>query len=236
MESKLNICLQKYEDIVLQEIHHLIENEYKTKEKDLFEESSDNVNVWEVGIIKEVYKSFNICRKRIIKTIRYKKDKKELEIKDVICRKLPDGFIICGWILKTDSNSLSYEILSSWQRKKDLSIIGNNCFKFKLKNDFEENIYEDVEVEWILDIFCVHNDFLIPHNKKQIYQNILNKYVEHYFLNCDCPQINDECIYKLLNKNKNVIHKDFEGIISNKNRDTKDFEDSKDNKKHSTFS
>jgi len=220
MESKLSICLQKYEDIVIQEIHNLIEDEYKTEENNLFEDSSAKSNIWEVGIIKDVYKSFNIYRRRIIKAIKYKIDKKELKIKDVLCGKLPDGFIICGWILKTDSNSLPYEILSNWERKKDLNIIGNNCFKFTLHNDFEENINEDVEVEWILDIFCIHKDFLVPHNKKQIYQNMLNRNVEHFFLNCDCPQLNNECIYNLFNKNKNYIHKDIDEIGFNKYSNT----------------
>ena len=220
MESKLSICLQKYEDIVLQEINHLIEKEYKTKEKDLFEESSVNVNIWELGITKDVYKSFSIYRKRTIKTISFKKGDKELEKKDVLCGKLPDGFIICGWILKTDSNSLPYEILSNWERKKDLPIIGNNCFKFKLKMNFEENINEDIEVEWILDIFCIHKDFLVPYNKKQIYQNLLNQKVEHYFLNCDCPQnYNDECLYNLLYQNKKYTHKNFEEITYKNNKD-----------------
>ena len=72
MESKLSICLQKYEDIVIQEIHNLIENEYKTEENNLFEDSSAKSNIWEVGIIKDVYKSFNIYRRRIIKVIKYK--------------------------------------------------------------------------------------------------------------------------------------------------------------------
>jgi len=220
MESKLSICLQKYEDIVIQEIHNLIEDEYKTEENNLFEDSSAKSNIWEVGIIKDVYKSFNIYRRRIIKAIKYKIDKKELKIKDVLCGKLPDGFIICGWILKTDSNSLPYEILSNWERKKDLNIIGNNCFKFTLHNDFEENINEDVEVEWILDIFCIQKDFLVPHNKKQIYQNMLNRNVEHFFLNCDCPQLNNECIYNLFNKNKNYIHKDIDEIGFNKYSNT----------------
>ena len=220
MESKLSICLQKYEDIVIQEIHNLIEDEYKTEENNLFEDSSAKSNIWEVGIIKDVYKSFNIYRRRIIKAIKYKIDKKELKIKDVLCGKLPDGFIICGWILKTDSNSLPYEILSNWERKKDLNIIGNNCFKFTLHNDFEENINEDVEVEWILDIFCIHKDFLVPHNKKQIYQNMLNRNDEHFFLNCDCPQLTNECIYNLFNKNKNYIHKDIDEIGFNKYSNT----------------
>lgn len=69
LESKLAICLQKYEDIVLQEIYNFIEKDFKIKEKDIFEGSSLNVNSWEVGITKETYKSFHILRRKIIKNI-----------------------------------------------------------------------------------------------------------------------------------------------------------------------
>ena len=53
LESKLYICLEKYEDIVLKEIYNLIENEYIKKEKEIFQGSSENQNKWKVGITKE---------------------------------------------------------------------------------------------------------------------------------------------------------------------------------------
>ncbi len=64
LESKLSICLQKYEDIVLQEIYNLIENDYKKKEQEVFQGSSENINSWKVGLTKEVYKSFVIYKKK----------------------------------------------------------------------------------------------------------------------------------------------------------------------------
>ena len=230
MESKLEICLQEYEDIVLQEIQHLIENDFKTKEKDLSEQSSENNNIWKVGITKEEYKSFLIYRKKIIKKIKYSYEEKELEIKDIICGKLPDGFIICGWILHTDSNSLPYEIVSNWERKKGLSIIGNNCFKFKIKMNFEENINEDVEVEWILEIFCIHNDFLIYNAKNKNSKNIEDKNNGHYFLNCDCSKEGkNKCIYNRLNNDENNIKKVIEDSEKKEEEEKEKEEDKKNN-------
>ena len=198
LESKLSICLEKYEDIVLQEIYNLIEKDFKSKEKNIADGSSLNVNSWEVGITKEIYKSFIILRKRIIKKMSINiNENKETKINDVICGKLPDGITICGWLLKTDCNSLPDDVVCNWERKKELPIIGNNCFKFKINMNIENSYNENIEVEWILDLFCIHTDFLVPYRKniKNIKYKRL-KYVQHFFLNCDCC-LNDknECYY-----------------------------------------
>ena len=195
LESKLSICLEKYEDIVLQEIYNLIEKEFKTKEKNISEGSSLNVNSWEVGITKEIYKSFIILRKKIIKKMSINIDEdKEIKINDVICGKLPDGLTICGWILKTDCNSLPDDVVCNWERKKELSIIGNNCFKFRINMNIENRINQKIEVEWILEIFCIHSDFLVSSHKNFEYKNL--KYIQHFFLNCDCClNEKNECYY-----------------------------------------
>ena len=48
-----------------------------------------------------------------------------------------------------------------------------------------------------MDLFCIHTDFLVPYRKniKNIKYKRL-KYVQHFFLNCDCC-LNDknECYY-----------------------------------------
>ena len=75
LESKLSICLEKYEDIVLKEIYTLIETNFSKKEKEIFEGSSENNNFWKVGLTQEKYKSFIIYRKKIIKKLTIGKEK-----------------------------------------------------------------------------------------------------------------------------------------------------------------
>ena len=119
---------------------------------------------------------------------------KEIKINDIICGKLPDGLTICGWILKTDCNSLPDDVICNWEKKKELSIIGNNCFKFRINMNIENSINQKIEVEWALEIFCIHTDFLVPYHKIFKYKNL--KYGQHFFLNCDCC-LNEkkECYY-----------------------------------------
>ena len=64
LETKLSICLQNYEDIVLKEIYTLIEKDFSVKEKELYEGSSDLNNFWKVGITQENYKGFIIYKKK----------------------------------------------------------------------------------------------------------------------------------------------------------------------------
>ena len=210
LESKLSICLQKYEDIALKEIHNLIEKDFKEKENELFQGNSENVNCWKVGITEEIYKSFIIYKKRINKKLKFSKnDKKEKNsiIKDVICGQVPDGFIICGWIIKTNSNSKPYDVICNWERKKELKIIGNDCFKFKVDLKSENEIDENIEIDWILEIYCIHSDFLVEYNSN-IHRNFKDI---HYFINCDC--CNSDCYYKGFYTNENWRRMDQEQII-----------------------
>ena len=243
LESKLYICLENYEDIVLKEIYNLIENNAE-KEKEIFKGSSENKNKWQVGITKEQYKSFIIYRKKIVKRLKIKKPEKKKEekkkeetkeeeketkeeekkeeekkeeekkdekkiVKDVICGEIPDGFIICGWILKSNSNSKSYDVISNWERKKEIQIIGDEYFKFKIDLTVENDIKEDIEIDWILELFCIHTDFLVRFNKK----NNVKDFNKHYFINCDCnKQENEECYYNTFYKNENFIKMDSDGL------------------------
>ena len=204
LESKLSICLEKYEDIVLKEIHSLMETDFKMKEKEIFEGSSETNNFWKVGITQEQYKSFVICKKKIIKNLclnlsnEIEDEENEKKVDDVICGEIPDGFIICGWILKTNANSNYYDVIANWERKKAIGIIGNEFFKFKVNLAIEdENINEDVNIDWSLEIFCIHNNYLVEYNKKSEYKK------NHYFINCDCDSQNkEECYYNNYYKNK----------------------------------
>ena len=221
LESKLYICLENYEDIVLKEIYSLIESNAE-KEKEIYKGSSEHKNKWQVGITKEQYKSFIIYRKKIIKRLKIKKpekkeeEKKEEEkkeekkiVKDVICGEIPDGFIICGWILKSNSNSKSYDVISSWERKKEIQIIGDEYFKFKIDLTVENDINEEIEIDWILELFCIHTDFLVSFNKK----NNIKDFNKHYFINCDCnKQESEECYYNTFYKNENFIKMDSDGL------------------------
>ena len=216
LESKLYICLENYEDIVLKEIYSLIENTYIEKEKEIFNGSSENKNKWQVGITKEQYKSFIIYRKKIVKRLKLKKEEKKEEnkeekksVKDVICGEMPDGFIICGWILKSNSNSKSYDVISNWERKKEIQIIGDEYFKFKIDLTVEKDINEDIEIDWILELFCIHTDFLVRFNNK----NSAKNFNKHYFINCDCGKLeNEECYYNTFYKNDNFIKMDSDRL------------------------
>ena len=162
-------------------------------EQNLFEGSSSNGNSWKVGITKEVYNSFTIYKKKIIKKMKVKgiKDiKQENNInKHFICGELPGDFIICGWNLSTNCNSKQYDIVCSWERKKEISIIGSNCYKFKINSYSENNkIDENIEIEWRLEVFCFHSNFLVSNDNKNYYYF---KSQNHFFSNCDCFKIID---------------------------------------------
>ena len=221
LESKLYICLENYEDIVLKEIYSLIESNAE-KEKEIYKGSSEHKNKWQVGITKEQYKSFIIYRKKIIKRLKIKKEEEKKEekkiVKDVICGEIPDGFIICGWILKSNSNSKSYDVISSWERKKEIQIIGDEYFKFKIDLTVENDINEEIEIDWILELFCIHTDFLVSFNKK----NNIKDFNKHYFINCDCnKQESEECYYNTFYKNENFIKMDSDGLQKRINQNIK---------------
>ena len=215
LESKLYICLENYEDIVLKEIYSLIENEYIKKEKEIFKGSSENQNKWKVGITKEQYKSFTIYRKKIEKKLKVKlgnkkeenKEEKNKEgkkekkiVKDVICGEIPDGFVICGWILKSNCNSKAYDVVGNWERKKEIQIIGEEFFKFKVDLSVDNDLeVEEVEIDWILEIFCIHSDYLLKCGKKDIIKNMN----QHYFINCDCSKKENESCYYIRKSNSN---------------------------------
>ena len=104
-------------------------------------------------------------------------------MKDVICGEIPDGFIICGWILKSNCNSKAYDVVGNWERNKEIQIIGEEYFKFKIDLTVDNDINEEeIEIDWILEIFCIHSDYLLKFSKK----NSVKNNFKHYFINCDC--------------------------------------------------
>ena len=224
LETKLSICLQNYEDIVLKEIYTLIEKDFIVKEKELFEGSSDLNNFWKVGITQENYKGFIIYKKKMIKKLNYvrydydqseeSEKEKSKKVVDIISGEIPDGFIICGWVLKTNANSKVPDVVANWKRKKTVGIIGNEFFKFKIDLNVAENFYGEIEVEWSLDIFCIHTNFLISENWL-----FCSKKYNHYFLNCDCSRENNsDCYYYTFYQNKNYIKKEKADFKINKSK------------------
>ena len=193
-ENKLKICLKSHDDIALQQIYDLIGKEFKKIEENLLEGSSTNDNSWNVGITKEEFNSYIIWKKRFLKRIIITKNKNTLEkytkintqennnnkneqinvIFDCdqlyLCGIIPDGCIICGWDISTDVNSLPYNVVCSWKRKKEIKIIGSRCFKFKLDINLSEikNYNKDFEIEWLLNIFYINSNYLMPQNFYQI--------------------------------------------------------------------
>ena len=220
LETKLSICLQNYEDIVLKEIYTLIEKDFIVKEKELFEGSSDSNNFWKVGITQENYKGFIIYKKKMIKKLKFNfsefddEETMKQKIEDFISGEIPDGFIICGWVLKTNANSKVPDVVANWKRKKTVGIIGNEFFKFKIDLNVAENFYGEIEVEWSLDIFCIHTNFLISENWL-----FCSKKYNHYFLNCDCSRENNsDCYYYTFYQNKNYIKKEKADFKINKSK------------------
>ena len=200
-EEKMKICLQDYEDIVLQEINNLIERKFKNQELNLYQGSSKNSNVWEVGITKDNYKSFTIYQKTIYKKLIIEEDETEKE--DIIFGEVPDGFIIVGWVIKTNVNSKPYQLICYWEKEKDINIIGASYFKFKVKVIEEKNNYEDyMNVYWTLKIFCIHSDNLFTDYSKNYNNYYIDDDNKHYFSNCDC--------YKRVGKkyNKDICYYD----------------------------
>ena len=238
LESKLTICLQKYEDIVLQEIYNLIESEFKPKENNLYEGGPVNSNIWKVGITEEVYKSFIICKKQITTKLIISKKENNNKKEDIICGEVPDGFIIVGWKLKTNSFSKPYDLDCKWEKQKDFNIIGSDCFKFKVTaSEKNKEFKEDIEVEWKLEIFCIKYNLLIPQTKHFSDNFDNNKYSSHYFVNCVCFKFynsdknNGECYYN--KENKKIIEKltkKYEEKLS-KNLSIISLEDCKNNEK-----
>lgn len=218
LESKLSICLQKYEDIVFKEINNLIETEYSLKDEETFQDTCENKNCWKVGITSKIYKSFIIYQRKINKTIRLESLEKKESIHNFLYKnfysedtetqgkrhtnekvsgQVPDGFIICGWVIKTNANSKPYDVVCSWEKKKGLKIIGNDCYNFNFDVSFEGDQNQDVEIDWNIEIYCIHSDFLVPYEegKFSTHSKI------HYFSNCDCNIINnyygycEDCFY-----------------------------------------
>lgn len=185
LENKLKICLKSYDYIVLHQICELIENDFKKTEESLFEGSSVDSNSWSVGLNTDNYNSFMILKERFNKKIIISKDLEKCEIKLknkyeiiydcdelYICGHIPDGCTICGWKLTTDVNSIPYDIICTWKRKKQLKIIGSRFFKFKLDINLSEikNFKKIFEIQWTLDIFYINSDFLF-----KIYNNPMDK-------------------------------------------------------------
>ena len=104
-------------------------------------------------------------------------------------------------------------MISTWERKKEIQIIGDEYFKFKIDLTIENDIKEDVEIDWILELFCIHTDFLVRFNKRN-YPKDFNK---HYFINCDCyKKDNEECYYNTFYKNDNFIKMDLAELQNRK--------------------
>lgn len=57
-------------------------------------------------------------------------------------------WILCGRVIKTNSNYKPNDAIGNWERKKELQIIGNDCFKFKVDLKNENNIDENIEIDF----------------------------------------------------------------------------------------
>ena len=92
--------------------------------------------------------------------------------------------------------------MGNWERKKEIHIIGEEYFKFKVDLIVDNDLDEEVEIDWILEIFCIHSDYLLKRIKTDISKNMN----QHYFINCDCDgEENESCHYISKNNSKNII-------------------------------
>ena len=162
LEKKLKICLKSYDEIVLQEINNLLDTKYKEEEKKLYEGISTNANEWNVGIIKNNYKSFTIYKNKLIKKLSLDKislKKENVTKKAIICGEIPENYIICGWSISTNANSKPFDLICTWERNKQLGILGTRYFKFKV-DATGDKYYDDnnIEIEWIVEIFCISSN------------------------------------------------------------------------------
>ena len=91
--------------------------------------------------------------------------------------------------------------MGNWERKKEIQIIGEEFFKFKVDLSVDNDLeVEEVEIDWILEIFCIHSDYLLKCGKKDIIKNMN----QHYFINCDCcKKENESCYYISKSKDNN---------------------------------
>ena len=71
----------------------------------------------------------------------------------------------------------------------------------------ENNIYKkNINVKWTVDIFCIHEDFLVSNFSKNYFYPKINR---HFFVNCDCDF--KQCNYKnLLYDDEDDDDSDFE--------------------------
>ena len=241
LESKLAICLKNHEDIVLQEIYSLIEKDFKQQENSLNEGIPKNSNIWKVGITEEVYKSFCVYKKQITTKLIISKKENKTKKEDIICGEVPDGYIIVGWRLKTNSYSKPYNIDCKWEKQKDFNIIGSDCFKFNVSiseiSEKNKQFNETMEIEWKLDIFCIYYKLLIPFDNNKLYCNNKKRKNNHYFINCDCfkrfdDDNNGECFYNKKNEIKiEELNKNYEEKIMDNLSNKISLEDCKNNKK-----
>ena len=160
--------------IVLQEINNLLETKYKKEEKKIYGGISTNANLWCAGIITNNYSSFNIYKKELVKTLNLDTvslRREEITKNGIIFGDVPEDCIICGWAISTNANSKPYDIICSWERNKELGILGTRYFKFKVDVTGEKNCYESaIEIEWKVDIFFISsNSGKIESSKKKKY-------------------------------------------------------------------
>lgn len=204
LAPKIEICFQEYDKIVLEEIKNLIDKE---KEKELPSGDFNKSDQISIGITEEKYDSFMIYSKKKYKILEVTESSKNKENKVVINGNIPDGFIICGWRIKTNVHSQIEDVSCKWRREKEFSIIGSNSYKFIFEIESFQGSY--IKINCNCEIFCIHQDFLIPLDSNKFNDNPNS----HYFLNCDCCQSGyDKCYYLNFDENNNNWRKlDFEG-------------------------
>ena len=102
-------------------------------------------------------------KKKIVKSLYIDKlslKKETISKEDVICGEIPEGYIICGWIISTNANSKPNNLICSWERSKELGILGSRYFKFKVSASSEKEIDENgVEINWTVQVFCLNSDY-----------------------------------------------------------------------------
>ena len=230
-ENKLKICLESYDDIVLQQIYNLIENDFKNNEDKLYEGCSLNNNSWKVGIVKNFYNSFAIEKKRTeLKVIitknknNYKKKKTKScldfninsfsndlkndipDLKDKTDNSKSSTPLILNQIIYPNFNNYTQNYISK-KSKKFINASRNSTKNKNQSNSFDLNAS--------LNSLQTNNDDLIINSKKEA---IINDDNRNIIKNCDnlyiCGEVPDGYIICGWDISTNVNSKPYNIVCS----------------------
>ena len=89
-----------------------------------------------------------------------------------------DGLFQLSPTISTNANSKPNNLICSWERSRELGILGTRYFKFKVDTTGEKEFNENsVDIEWTVEIFYICSNFVskCENNFTSGYENQENK-------------------------------------------------------------